>query len=117
MSNRVICGVCSNQAGGFCSFKKSKVKLKKRRVCDKFRHDTGKVKITQEIPSTKRPDWYWLNRPERKKLLKEMIAEAKKQMEEKAKMTTPTSGDPNHPLTGNLGRFTTTAGKKEEESE
>lgn len=115
MSRKVICGVCLNQTAGFCSFKKSKVKLKKKRCCDKFKKDVDKVSFKQEIPTTRRPDWFWMDKKERKKMLQEMIAEAKKQMAAKANKTIQGTGDSKHPLTGDLSRFTTTAPKEGEE--
>jgi len=107
---KVICGICLNQTGGFCSFKKTKVKLKKRRVCDKFKKDVEKVGFKQPIPTTRRPDWFWMSKKERKELLQSMLAEAQK----KAAQNQVAPVSTGHPLTGDLSRFTTTATKEDE---
>jgi len=122
MSNKVICGVCLNQTSGFCSVKKTKIKLKKRRLCDKFRQDMSKIKVKTAIPIERRPDYYW-DREEKRKVLKEELRKAQEQQmarEQQAKkvlddggvtMIKPTDNK-KHPLTGDLSRFTTTAVKK-----
>lgn len=115
MSRKVICAVCVNQTVGFCSFKKTKVKLKKRRVCDKFKKDSTKISFKQPIPTTRRADWFWLDRTGRKKLLKEMLAEAQKQKAAQSSAEVAPTGNAQHPLTGDLSRFTTTATKDEKE--
>jgi len=115
MGNKVICGVCLNQSAGFCSFKKHKVKLKKRRMCDRFKKDVDKIGFKQPIPTVRRPDWHWLDKKERKKVLKEMLAEAQKQMARRPSAATANTNNTQHPLTGDLSRFTTTATKEEKE--
>jgi len=114
MSNKVICAVCLNQTSGFCSFKKSKVKLNKRRVCDKFRQDMGKVKIKKIVPTVKRPDWFW-DREEKRRQRKMELAKPRELTERKE--DTQRVGavrDTKHPLTGDLSRFKTTASKEKE---
>jgi hypothetical protein len=113
---KVICGICLNQTGGFCSFKKSKVKLKKRRVCDKFRKDTEKIGIKQAISTTRRPDWHWWTKQERKNYIANAIAEARKKADSKNVEMLRTK-DAQHPLTGNLDRFRTTAADENKEKE
>lgn len=125
MSNKVICQTCLNQTNGFCSFKKTKVKLKKKRICDKFKHDLSKTKAKVEIPTTRRPDWFW-DREERRKLYKAELKrrrelleeeEAKNKIKEKPfdavnVVATMNTGNTKYPLTGDLSRFTTTATKE-----
>ena len=111
MGNKVICQSCLNQTNGFCSFKKSKVKLKKKRVCDKFKLDSSKVKTKTEIPTTKRPDWFW-DREQRRKLYKEELRKLQERIERDEIQTVNPVRDAKHPLTGDLSRFTTTATKE-----
>jgi len=115
--NKVICGVCMKQVDGFCQAKKCKVALKKRRLCNKFVYDVNKVSIKIPLPSIKRSEFFW-DRKERRRILKEMLAEAKKQMEKKnVTDVLPTiNKDMAHPLTGDLSRFTTTVDKDEEKN-
>jgi len=118
MNNRVICGICKNQTGGFCAFKKSKVRTNKRRVCDKFVKDAEKVKISTPMPIYRRPELFW-DRNERRRLLKEY----KKLLENKSVPETQEiemvnlKRDVEHPLTGDLSRFVSTATEDTEEKE
>lgn len=115
MGKKVTCNACLHQTNGFCDIKKHKVKPKKRRVCDKFKRDHNKIAFKQPIPTTRRPDWYW-NREERRRLLKEMLQDAQKQMIEQARRETEMA-NMKHPLTGDLSRFRTTALKDDKEKE
>lgn len=105
MKIKVMCGTCVNYVSNTCSIKKIAVKAKKKRVCDKYVHDESKEHKKQPIPSTKRPDWFWLTRSEKKKLIKSVLERAKE---------TPEKKDEKHPMTGDLSRFTTTASTEEE---
>ena len=109
MSDKVICAVCLNQTNGFCGFKKSKVKLNKRRVCDKFRQDMSKVKIKKVVPTIKRPDWFW-DREEKRKHFKAELKKLTRVKEDAQRIDV--IRDTKHPLTGDLSRFKTTASKE-----
>lgn len=118
MGKKVTCNVCLYQTDSFCDLKKCKVKLKKKRVCDKFERDNNKITFKQPIPTTRRPDWYW-DREERRRLLKEALNDAQRQTVEQARRETEMVNprDTKHPLTGDLSRFKTTAGKDDKEKE
>lgn len=113
MANKIICQTCLNQTDGFCSFKKTKIKLKKKRVCDKFRHDLSKVKDKKPIQTTKRPDWYW-DREERRRIYREELRKYREKLEREEIQTINPTKDAKHPLTGDLSRFKTTANKEKE---
>jgi hypothetical protein len=127
MGNKVKCEVCSRQTAGFCSFKKTKVKLTKKRVCDKFKYDAGKEKEKQPIETIRRPDWYW-DKEKKKKAMKEELKRLQElekeriEAEKKGKKIVDANDiqmikprDLKYPLTGDLSRFTTTADKKNKE--
>lgn len=118
---KVRCAECKNQTKAWCSPKKTKVSLNKSRTCDKYVFDETKVKIKHDIPTTYRSDWVH-KKKELKKLLKQQLEEQKKQ-EEMAKqaavkppsyLKAPGTGDPKHPLTGDLSRFVSTASRSKE---
>lgn len=122
MGRKVICSVCINQTEGFCSFKKTKIKLKKKRLCDKFKQDMSKIRIRRPIDTVRRPDWFW-DREERKKEYKRQLKEfkelqARKEQQDKKiivddrniQVINPVK-DVKHPLTGDLSRFSSTASK------
>lgn len=92
---RVTCKTCLHEKEGSCVLKKSKVSVNKRRACNKFVLDGVKVKEKKRISSTLRPDWYW----DRKKYLK--------MEKERAKVNELAAEQ--HPLTGNLDYFKSTA--------
>jgi len=115
--DKVRCAVCKHQANAFCLVKKCKVALNKRRKCDKFKIEPSKVRLKREIPTTRGPAPALIKdlRKEYKKALKEEAARqeaAKKSQQNKYKdaMKMP---DEKHPLTGDLSRFVSTAGKDE----
>lgn len=125
--SKVKCEVCSRQTGGFCGFKKTKIKLTKKRTCDKFLYEAEKEKEKHYIEVTRRPEWYWEKDKARKAMRKEikrMQKEAVEQKleEEKIKKKVVTDGDiqmikprdKKHPLTGDLSRFKTTASDDKE---
>lgn len=80
---RVKCRVCDNEKAGFCKVKGCSVKLNKSRVCEAFIMNEAKIKVSIKPKTTVRPDWYW----NRKKLIRQMKEEMKKQQEMPA--TTP----------------------------
>jgi len=114
MGNKVTCGTCVYEEKGICILKKVKTKPNKRRICDKHCTDTKKIKFTQEIPSIRRPDWFW-DKEERRRLRKEFLENIAKNITDSAKkeITMVDSKDSKHPLTGDLSRFQTTAGTEE----
>lgn len=114
MGKKVTCNSCLYQTNSFCDFKKHKVRIKKRRVCDKFKRDNNKITFKQPIPTVRRPDWYW-NKEERKKILKKMLQDAQNQMIEQAQGQNIEMVNMKHPLTGDLSRFKTTAEKTDKE--
>lgn len=117
MGRKVTCNACVYQTDGFCELKKHKVKLKKRRVCDRFKRDDNKITFKQPIPTTRRPDWYW-NREERRRVMKETLKELQKKREQENKEIEMVNiRDTKHPLTGDLGRFQTTVEKNDKEKE
>ena len=115
MGNKITCSTCLNQTEGVCEIKKVTVKLKKRRKCDNYRQDTNKIKFKEEIPVTKRPDWFW-NREEKRKHMKDMLERLSsgkfKRSQDGMEMI-----NVKHPLTGDLSRFKTTAGTEKNKKE
>lgn len=114
MGNKIVCSVCANQTAGFCSFKKTKMKLSKKRLCDKFKYDITKVKIKHVIPIMKRPDDYW-RKDELKKQRKQELKILKKEVKEAKGVQMLGLGNEKYPLTGDLSRFVTTANTAEKE--
>jgi len=124
MGSKVKCEVCSNQTAGFCAFKKTKIKLTKKRVCDKFRYDADKEKEKHPIKSIRRPDWYWDKEKKRKEIRKELrrlqeIELERIEAEKKIKNTVGADDiqmvktrNKKYPLTGDLSQFKTTARRK-----
>ena len=114
---KIRCAHCGNQINGFCSVKKATVSLNKKRICDKYKYDETKVKERHEIPSVMRSEWYW-KREELKRLRKEQKEYEEQQARLKEISPAPVfmgsanSGDPKYPLTGDLSRFISTAGKE-----
>jgi len=100
---KVLCMFCKFEVNGRCVKKNNKVKLKKKRLCKFYEDDDDKIQYITErkLNSSKpvvylRPDWYW----DRKKFKK-----MKKDAVETQKPSSIFTGDPNHPLTGDLSRF------------
>jgi hypothetical protein len=102
----VMCAMCQFEVAKICSKNKIGVSIKKKRSCAFYQEDESKVsvmvarRLTAPKPEVSfRPDWYW-DRAERRRLMKE----AQRQEEEK-KANSVFTGDPAHPLTGDLSRF------------
>ena len=117
---KVKCAECNNQVNSWCTPKKAKISLNKKRMCDKYKFDETKVKEKHDIPTVYRSEWTH-KKKELKKLIKEQIEE-QKQREDLVKQTIdkPPSylkatgtGDSKYPLTGDLSRFVSTAARKE----
>ena len=100
--------------------KKAKISLNKKRVCGEYKFDVTKVKTKHSIPTVYRSDL-----TNKKKELKKLLKGYRKQEElakERAELAdtpnylkAPGTGDPKHPMTGDLSRFTSTAARKEDE--
>lgn len=102
---RVKCNACTKEVKGLCSVKKNiRVKINKKRTCNKFEFDKLKAAaimqakvIAEAIPTTMRPDWLHdkkLRCEVRKEAIKEyerQLAKAEGLKSEKAKVdfTTP----------------------------
>jgi len=102
---KVLCAFCKFEIDGRCVKKKSKVNLKKKRLCKFYQDDDDKIqaiaerKLNAKKPTVYfRPDWYW----DRKNFIKKM----KKEEEDRA-VRSPSifTGDLEHPITGDLSRF------------
>jgi len=121
VDKKISCSVCRAQYNKFCTVKKVSVSLNKKRRCDKYVFDEGKVKEGIPIP-TKRITFKEkeLIKEERKEQLKEIKARLKEQQGIKDGTTQESRifkpyGSEKYPLTGDLSRFTTTgSGDKEE---
>lgn len=104
------CRFCVFEKEAKCSKKKnSKIKLNKRRHCDFFTVDEEKAadfldrRETNSKPQViEVPEW-WHIRDIRRQVMKTMEAE------EQAKFVTTAVDNSKHPLTGDLGRFSSTA--------
>ena len=101
---KIKCSWCLNYGSSSCSVKGSRVKGNKRRKCQSFNPDESALRKEAEKGANtkviKRPDWYWMRR-------RDVLKLAEKQREELLKAV---KQDNNHPLTGDLNRFRTTAG-------
>lgn len=103
MSNKITCATCVNEQDKRCVVKKDNVALNKRRNCDKYVLEPLKVKAKQILKTTR------LSYREKealrqryKKELKEVKAAAKQGYNQQ---------NAKHPLTGDLSKFTSTAGR------
>ena len=114
---KIKCNVCSNENNSFCTIKKVKVHINKKRKCDKYVYDSSKLRVKHKTPST-RVGYAELqtDRQQAKKELKELKGLVDMPPDQK---TAQNLGLINkdyttkHPLTGDLSRFTTTATKKD----
>jgi predicted DNA-binding protein (UPF0251 family) len=100
---RVVCATCVNEDNRKCTIKKSTVSLNKRRRCDKYALEPTKVKERQILKTVKMgyKEKEALRR-EYKEQLKEFKAAARQGTEPR---------NMKNPLTGDLSRFISTAGK------
>ena len=97
MPKKVRCCFCSNEKDGLCRVKKVKVKANKPRLCKGFIFDEAKVKAKEPVRVIRMP----------------YTMKTSTNAQRTAAALAPT-GNAKHPLTGDLSRFTTTAGKKED---
>ena len=101
--SKVTCATCANEENRKCLVKKNTVALNKRRRCDIFVLEPTKVKAKQILKTVKMG---YKEKEALKKEYKEQISRLK----EEAKMGRQPRNMA-HPLTGDLSRFTSTAGK------
>ena len=99
---KITCATCVNEENRRCLVKSATIALNKRRHCDKYELEATKVKAKQVI-KTVRMGYREKEalRREYKKQLKDFKAAARQAQN-------PASSK--HPLTGDLSRFTSTAG-------
>ena len=100
---KITCATCVNEENKRCKVKKSAVALNKKRNCDKYILAPEKVKEKQILKTIKMG---YKEREVLRKQYKEQLKALKQQMKTGQ---APQSADPNHPLTGDLSRFTSTA--------
>ena len=98
--NKVTCATCVNEENKKCLVKKSKVALNKRRLCNAFVLEPSKVKAKQILKTVR------MGYKEKEALRREY-----KEQLRLAKAALNSPKDTAHPLTGDLSRFTSTAGK------
>ncbi len=91
---KVKCMVCEHEDDSFCSIKKCKIKVNKSRTCNIFEFTSEKVRIKRAIPS-----------------IRVEAADYLKKTTKKRREDMSLARNSQHPLTGDLSRFTTTASK------
>jgi hypothetical protein len=101
---KVTCATCASEFKSRCNAKKGRpaVALNKRRRCDKYILEPAKVKEKQILKTIK------VGHKEKEALRRE-YKEQLKLFKAQAKQHGLTN-DPKHPMTGDLNRFTSTAG-------
>jgi len=104
---KVVCALCRFENNRKCIKKNAKVKINKSRICQFYEEDENKLnvmKAKQDVArpmATRRPDYYWD--------AARMKEERRKAKEAEMRRQSAVSGDPKHPLTGDLSRFKSTA--------
>ncbi|RLD64788.1 MAG: hypothetical protein DRI84_08150 [Bacteroidetes bacterium] len=116
---KVRCKVCEHERQEYCPIKKTKVRTNKARTCKSFIYAVNKVKIKHVPIAEMRPDWFHDRKGAINKMKKQqkMLEEQRKKemFNDESYMPSILSGTGNaeHPVTGDLSRFTTTALKKD----
>lgn len=108
--NKVTCATCANEKDKKCVVKKATVAMNKRRKCDSYVLEATKIKARQVLKTVK------MGYKEKEALRREYKAQLKqlKAATKEGYMTTgPQSGNSQHPLTGDLSRFTSTVGSED----
>lgn len=110
--NKVRCMHCNkcNNEESYCTVKKTKISLNKKRRCEQYEFNESKVKPKKEIPSQKVPSWNLksnLRKQEVEKLERLKAELARQEQMQQAQQS-------NHPLTGDLSKFKTTGTSKDE---
>jgi hypothetical protein len=126
MEQSIKCGLCKHENNKRCSIKNVKVKLNKKRRCNKFSFDETKDKVKGPPPVTTRVSYIEAEnkRKEAKKKLKELRKQIQRERNTEEPVTKTNYVDPNrlvsyntnskHPLTGDLSRFMSTAVEKDD---
>ncbi len=91
---KVKCVVCKHEDDSFCSIKKCKTKVNKSRICNAFRFAPEKIKIKRALP-----------------VIRVAAADVVKGSSTRHRENVSLDRNTQHPLTGDLSRFTTTASK------
>lgn len=103
---KVRCAVCDNEEKSHCLVKKKvKVHPNKARKCSAFIFSPDKVKKAEEIPTIK------MSYAQKEKLKELYKSELKQLKEDQRRGVFDKSKSTQHPMTGDLSRFTTTAVK------
>lgn len=102
MIRKITCATCSNEKDKRCIVKKVSVAINKKRHCDNYVLEPTKVKTKQVLKTIK------MSYAERESMRKEYKSQLK-QLKRAMKQNLPTQNI-SHPLTGDLSRFTSTAG-------
>ena len=92
--SKVKCSVCENEDSSFCNVKKCKIKINKSRTCNAFKFAPEKIKIKIALPVTRIS-----------------AADVVKGPSTRCREDVSVDRNAQHPLTGDLSRFTTTASK------
>jgi len=111
-----MCKFCVSQEGNICVKRKRRILLKKNDKCEFYQEDTTKLeelalrKLNSSKPKvTFRPEWYW----NRKEVIKQLKEDERRRIENL--QPSIFTGDPSHPLTGDLSRFfSSTVGEDKE---
>jgi hypothetical protein len=106
---KITCATCANESKGFCLAKKNNpyVAINKRRRCNKYILDPSKIKEKHIIKTVKMG---YREKEALRKEYKERLKQLKSMGIDNNSSVKGNSGDPKHPLTGDLSRFTSTAG-------
>jgi len=102
---KITCATCLNEENRYCTIKKVTIALNKRRNCDKYILEATKVKEKQVLKTIK------VSYQEREAIRKE-YKEQLRSLRAAAKQGNIEPHNMKHPLTGNLDRFTSTAGDR-----
>lgn len=102
---KVRCSACDNEMDNRCVIKKSTVHVNKPRKCSVFVLNPNKVKEVKQLPTIK------MSYTQKEKLKALYKSELKQLKDEQRRGVYDKSKSAQHPLTGDLSRFTTTAVK------
>lgn len=97
--SKVRCSVCTNETDTYCVRKNCKISVNKSRQCKMFRFDSDKVKIRTALPTVR------ISQADVLKNDKDFKQQKREYREVQAAQNTQ------HPLTGDLSRFTSSAAK------
>ena len=99
---KITCATCVNEENKRCVVKKSKVAINKRRNCDKYILEATKVKAKQILKIVRMSH-----------VEKEVLRNEYKQQLRQLRVDAKNGGfqqNSRHPITGDLSRFSSTAG-------